>query len=72
MQSIRIYEMPVCKMVSSGTGMFGAENFNRFEAWFSSQKRACFQEISCIGQATALYGCICMKMAWRFRRNLKS
>ena len=42
MQSIRIYEMPVCKMVSSGTGMFGAENFNRFEAWFSSQKRGLF------------------------------
>ncbi len=23
MQSVRIYEMPSCKMVSSGTGMFG-------------------------------------------------
>ncbi|MCI8618668.1 MAG: AraC family transcriptional regulator [Oscillospiraceae bacterium] len=42
MQSIRIYEMPVCKMVSSGTGMFGEENFKRFEAWFSSQKRGLF------------------------------
>lgn len=42
MQSIRIYEMPDCKMVSSGTGMFGEENFNRFDEWFSSQKRGIF------------------------------
>ena len=42
MQSIRIYEMPSCKMVSSGTGMFGEENFNLFEEWFSSQKRSLF------------------------------
>ena len=28
MQSIRIYEMPTCKMVSSGMGMFGEDNFN--------------------------------------------
>lgn len=42
MQNIRIYEMPACKMVSSGTGMFGEETFNRFEEWFSSQKRSLF------------------------------
>lgn len=42
MQSIRIYEMPVCKMVSSGVGMFGEGNFGKFEEWFSSQKRAMF------------------------------
>ncbi len=42
MQSIRIYEMPTCKMVSSGTGMFGEEKFNKFEEWFSSQKRSMF------------------------------
>ena len=42
MQSIRIYEMPACRMVSSGTGMFGEENFNIFEEWFSSQKRSLF------------------------------
>lgn len=28
MQSVRIYEMPACKMVSSGTGMFGKGKFN--------------------------------------------
>ena len=42
MQSIRIYEMPTCKMVSSGVGMFGEEKFNRFEEWFSSQKPSLF------------------------------
>lgn len=42
MQSIRIYEMPACKMVSSGTGMFGEEKFDLFEKWFSSQKRSLF------------------------------
>ena len=42
MQSVRIYEMPVCKMVSSGTGMFGEGNFNLFDEWLSSQKRGLF------------------------------
>lgn len=42
MQSIRIYEMPDCKMVSSGTGMFGEGKFHLFEEWFSSQKRGLF------------------------------
>ena len=42
MQSIRIYEMPDCKMVSSGKGMFGEEYFNRFEEWLSLQKRGLF------------------------------
>ncbi len=42
MQSIRIYEMPDCKMVSSGKGMFGEEKFDRFEKWLSSQKRGLF------------------------------
>lgn len=34
--------MPACQMVSSGTGMFGEENFNQFDAWLSSQKRGLF------------------------------
>lgn len=42
MQSVRIYEMPACKMVSSGTGMFGEGNFNLFDEWLSSQKRELF------------------------------
>ena len=42
MQSVRVYEMPACKMVSSGTGMFGEEKFNLFDEWLSSQKRGLF------------------------------
>lgn len=42
MQSIRIYEMPTCKMVSSGVGMFGEGNFRIFEKWFSSLERGLF------------------------------
>ncbi len=42
MQGVRIYEMPACKMVSSGMGMFGEEKFDLFEQWFSSQKRSMF------------------------------
>ena len=42
MQSVRIYEMPGCKMVSSGIGMFGEEKFERFNEWFSKQKRGLF------------------------------
>lgn len=42
MQSVRIYEMPACKMVSSGIGMFGEEKFDRFNEWFSSQKPGLF------------------------------
>ena len=42
MQSVRIYEMPACKMVSSGVGMFAEENFNLFDEWLSSQKRGLF------------------------------
>lgn len=42
MEGIRIYEMPDCKMVSSGIGMFGQEKFAHFEEWFSSQPRSMF------------------------------
>ena len=37
MQTIRIYEFPKCKMVSSGIGMFGEEKFDRFNDWMSAQ-----------------------------------
>jgi AraC family transcriptional regulator len=36
MEQVRIYEMPDCKMVSSGIGMFGEEKFTNFHKWFSS------------------------------------
>lgn len=36
MQSIRIYEIPDCKMASSGIGMFGEGKLERFSEWFLS------------------------------------
>jgi len=36
MQAVRIIEIPNCKVVSSGIGMFGDENFEKFEAFHSS------------------------------------
>ena len=36
MQSVRIIEIPECKMVSSGMGMFGQEKFDRFCEWFTN------------------------------------
>ena len=42
MQSVRIYEMPECKMVSSGRGMFEDARFTAFDEWMSSQRRGLF------------------------------
>jgi AraC family transcriptional regulator len=42
MQSVRIIEIPDCKMVSSGRGMFGEEKFDGFAAWFSSLPRTLY------------------------------
>jgi AraC family transcriptional regulator len=39
MEQVRIYEMPDCKMVSSGIGMFGEEKFEKFFKWFNSLQR---------------------------------
>ena len=39
MQGVRVYEIPDCKMVSSGVGMFGQEKFENFAAWFSALPR---------------------------------
>ena len=36
MQSVRIIEIPKCKVVSSGVGIFGDEKFNTFHLWFSA------------------------------------
>lgn len=38
MQNVRLYEMPDCKMVSSGVGIFGDEKFLKFDEWFQKQK----------------------------------
>ncbi len=42
MHLIRIYEIPTCKMVSSGIGMFGEEKFDLFDKWLSAQPRSVF------------------------------
>ncbi len=39
MQGVRIYDMPDCRMVSSGIGNFGEPKFERFIKWMSAQKR---------------------------------
>jgi AraC family transcriptional regulator len=36
-EKCRIYHIPDCKMVSSGDGLFGDENFTLFEKWMSKQ-----------------------------------
>jgi hypothetical protein len=36
-EKVRLYHIPDCKMVSSGDGLFGQENFTRFDEWFSKQ-----------------------------------
>lgn len=42
MQSVRIIEIPKCKMVSSGTGMFGQEKFGRFFEWFTNLPKSIY------------------------------
>jgi len=44
MQSIRIIEIPNCKMVSSGVGIFGDENFEKFGTWFSALPRTMYSK----------------------------
>ena len=39
MQTVRILEIPACKAVSSGIGMFGDGVLERFDAWFSTLPR---------------------------------
>jgi hypothetical protein len=42
MQAVRILEIPDCKMVSSGVGMFGEARFDAFHRWFSALPRPIF------------------------------
>lgn len=42
MENVRIIEMPDCKMVTSGPGMFGEERFDRFGEWMSGQPRGLY------------------------------
>lgn len=36
MESVRIIEIPECKVVSSGIGMFGDGTLEKFVEWFSA------------------------------------
>jgi len=42
MQTIRIYDMPPCKMVASPVGMFGEPTLDAFNAWMETQPRTLF------------------------------
>lgn len=42
MQSVRIYEIPDCRMASSGVGMFGDGTLERFDAWLSGLPRSIY------------------------------
>ncbi len=42
MQNVRIYEIPDCKMVSSGCGMFGDGVLERFGEWMETLPRAIY------------------------------
>ena len=42
MEKVRIYDMPPCKMVSSGRGMFGDGVLEAFSEWFGTQPREMF------------------------------
>jgi len=42
METVRIYEIPDCKMVTSGVGMFGEDKFDRFAHWFASIPQSMF------------------------------
>lgn len=42
MQSIRIITIPDCKMLSSGTGMFGDGILERFDEWLQAKPQSIF------------------------------
>jgi len=42
MENVRIYNMPACRMASSGRGMFGDGVLEAFDEWFSAQPRGMF------------------------------
>ena len=42
MQKVRIFEIPDCKMVSSGVGTFGDGVLERFDEWFSKLPRGIY------------------------------
>lgn len=44
MQTIRIYDMPPCRMIASPVGMFGEPALDAFEAWMEKHPRTMFPQ----------------------------
>lgn len=42
MEQVRVYEIPACRMVASGSGMFGDGVLERFMEWMDGQPRSVF------------------------------
>ena len=42
MEAVRIYEIPACRMVVSGSGMFGGGVLEPFMEWMEKQKKGMF------------------------------
>lgn len=53
METVRVYEIPACKMVVSGGGMFGDGVLEKYMEWMEAQKRSMFPRdfLSFDGQA---------------------
>lgn len=62
MQSIRIYEMPSCKMVPREKGCLEKKISRDLRNGSPHKIAAFFPKIFCIGLETDLFGCIYMKM----------
>ena len=44
MQTVRVYEIPRCKMVASPCGMFGEPAFEAFSAWMETLPKTTFPQ----------------------------
>jgi len=42
MERVRLYEIPACRMISSGCGMFGDGTLEKFMEWMSAQPKGMF------------------------------
>jgi len=67
METVRVYEIPACKMVVSGGGMFGDGVLEKYMEWMETQKRSMFPRDFLSFDGQALSGSISMKRAWRCR-----
>ena len=69
-QTVRVLYIPDCKMVSSGAGFFGEQNFTLFDEWFSKQTVFPGYIATIFYPTTAgrvCSGCIFMMSVWKCR-----